>query len=80
MIPVAGGLVLGGILNVIVMPLQNFAYKHIQGVLASQILLSATIFSLLYGYLFYRELPTVFGIIGSIVIVGSAYLNKRFST
>ena len=79
LVQVAGGLLLGGALNVIAMLLQNFAYKHVQGVLASQILLAATLFSLLYGYLFYRELPTLIELAGSVLVIGSVYLNNMYS-
>lgn len=80
LIPVAGGLLLGGVLNVVVIILQNFAYKHVQGVLASQILTASTLFTLFYGYIFYRELLTPIEFVGSILVIGGAYLNKRYGS
>lgn len=74
------GLAIGGSLNMIAMPLQNFAYKYLEGVFASQILLSSLLFSLLYGFLLYRELvsvPEVFG--GSLIILSTLVINKLTS-
>lgn len=74
------GLLLGAVLNVIVMPLENFAFKHTSGVLATQILLSANLFSLMYGYLFYREIVGFPEIIGASLILISVYLTNKSLT
>lgn len=70
------GLATGGALNVVVIFLQNFAYRHLEGVLASQILLISTIFSLSYGYLIYRETVTIVEIGGSLLVILSVFVNN----
>jgi len=71
------GLLLGGALNTIVMLLQNFAYKHLEGVVASQILLVATLFSLLYGYVWYHEIVSLPEMVGVVVILASVYMTNK---
>jgi drug/metabolite transporter (DMT)-like permease len=74
------GLLLGGALNTIVMLLQNLAYKHLEGVVASQILLLATLFSLLYGYLWYREMVSLPQMVGVVVILASVFMTNKLVT
>lgn len=71
------GLLLGGTLNTIVMLLQNFAYKHLEGIVASQILLVATLFSLLYGYVWYHEIVSLPEMVGVVVILASVYMTNK---
>lgn len=74
------GLILGGVLNTVTMLLQNFAYKHLEGVVASQILLVATLFSLLYGYVWYHEIVSLPEMVGVVVILASVYMTNKLVT
>ena len=74
------GLLLGGALNTIVMLLQNFAYKYLEGVVASQILLVATLFSLLYGYVWYHEIVSLPEKVGVVVILVSVFMTNKLVT
>lgn len=74
------GLAIGGGLNMIVMPLQNFAYKYLEGVFASQILLSSSLFSLLYGFLLYREIVSMQEVIGGLLIIFSIFVIDKLTS
>lgn len=76
---VTSGLTLGAVLNVIALPLQNYAFKHISGIFATQLFLSSNLFALIYGYLFYREVIGIPELVGSLLILGSVYLTNKTS-
>lgn len=77
---VFAAVIFGAILNTIVIPLQNFAYKYLSGVAATQILLLGNVFSFLYGYVFYKELISVPELVGAILILSSVYLTNKYTS
>lgn len=62
---------LGAILNVAGMFLTNYGFEHVDNVLASNILTLEAVFGILLGLVFYREVPNLKEIIGSILIISS---------
>ncbi len=64
-----GGLVLGGILNVIAATLQNFGYQHLNAVAASQLLLLENVFAPVLGFVFYQELIVPVELFGALVVL-----------
>jgi drug/metabolite transporter (DMT)-like permease len=73
------GLTLGAVLNVIALPLDNYAFKHLTGILATQLFLSSSVFSLIYGYLLYKEVIGIPELVGSFLILGSVYFTNKTS-
>ncbi len=74
------GLFIGSFMNALVNPIEIYAFKHLDAVLGSQILLLETVFSLLFGFLFYKELITLPEIIGGAIVLGSVYSANKISS
>jgi drug/metabolite transporter (DMT)-like permease len=64
-------LLLAGLSNVCNVFLINYGFEKVNVVLASNILNLESAFAILFGYLFYREIPTLLGFISGLVIVVS---------
>lgn len=73
------GLAIGVGMNVLVNPIEIYAFKHLDAVVGSQILLLETVFSLLLGYLLYREFITLPEIVGGAIVIGSVYVANRYT-
>lgn len=73
------GLAIGGSMNALVNPIELFAFKHLDAVTGSQILLLETIFSLLLGYLLYREFITLPEVVGGLIVIGSVAVANMLS-
>lgn len=71
------GLILGGVLNIVATLLGNYAFEHIDIVLGNQILLVETLFSLVIGYLFYREILSFPEVIGAAIVMISVYVSNK---
>lgn len=71
------GLAIGGGINALINPIEIFAFKHLDAVLGSQILLLENVFSLIFGYLIYAEMVSFPEIIGGLIIIGSVYLANK---
>lgn len=71
------GLAIGGFMNALVNPIEIYAFKHLDAVLGSQILLLETVFSLIFGFLFYAELATLPEFVGGLIIIGSVYIANK---
>jgi len=71
------GLVIGGLVNALVNPIEIYAFEHLDAVFGSQILLLENVFALLFGYLLYAETIGVPEIIGGLIIVGSVYIANK---
>lgn len=71
------GLFIGGVMNVIVNPIEIYAFDHLDPVYGSQILLLENVFALLFGYLIYAETVSVPEMIGGAIIVICVYIANR---
>ena len=71
------GLLIGGLMNVIVNPIEIYAFDHLDAVFGSQILLLENVFALIVGYLVYAETISFPELIGGCIIVGSVYIANR---
>lgn len=66
-----------GIFNLVNLLLTNYGFSRIKAVLASNILALESIFAILIGFLFFRELPNLKEIIGGVLILFSVIkMNK----
>lgn len=72
------GLLLGSSLNIIATQLGNFAFKHLDSVFASQMLLTETIFAFIVGFLFYQETTSSSGLAGTALILTSVFLANKY--
>jgi drug/metabolite transporter (DMT)-like permease len=68
------GLILGGGLNLIATTLETFAFKHINAVAGSQILLLENVFTPFFGYIFYREIILPIEFFGALLVVSGVWL------
>lgn len=73
------GLVIGSVLNIACTFLESFSFQHLEVVLGNQILLLENLFSVILGYFLYKEVLDIYQLIGGLIIVGSLYLNNRYS-
>lgn len=71
------GLAIGGLMNVIVNPIEIYAFEHLDAVFGSQILLLENVFALLFGYLLYAETITMPELAGGLIIVSSVYIANK---
>lgn len=71
------GLAIGGLMNVIVNPIEIYAFDHLDPVFGSQILLLENVFALLFGYLIYAETVSIPEMIGGAIIVICVYIANR---
>lgn len=77
--PVLIGLAIGATLNIIATYLDNFAFKVLDEVFASQLLLSENVFALIIGVLFYAEKVLPIEVLGAVLIVGSVYVSNQLT-
>lgn len=83
-VPVSGwhiGLVLAvlgaGLFNVINMFLTNYGFQKVEAILASNILTLESVFAIVLGFLFYKEVPIAKELLGGIIITLSVIgMNK----
>ncbi len=71
------GLMIGGLMNVIVNPIEIYAFEHLDAVFGSQILLLENVFALIVGYFIYAETISLPELIGGVIIVTSVYIANR---
>lgn len=71
------GLAIGSAMNALVNPIELFAFKHLDAVVGSQILLLETIFSLIAGYFIYKELITFPEFVGGCIVIGSVCIANK---
>lgn len=69
----------GGAFNVINMFLVNYGFQHVDAVRAGNLLTLEVAFGVLFGFLFYQEVPTLQGLIGGLLIVGCVLGMNTFS-
>ena len=66
-----------GLFNVINNFLQNYGFQKIEAILAGNILTLQSVFAVLLGFLFYKELPNLKEWLGGIIIIASVIaMNK----
>ncbi len=71
------GLAIGGLMNVIVNPIEIYAFEHLDAVFGSQILLLENVFALLFGYLLYAETITTPELAGGFIVVSSVFIANK---
>src|SRR5258708_6440344 len=70
-------ILVGGFFQVVNLFLTNYGFQKVEAVLASNLLMLETVFGVLLGFLFFREIPTLKELIGGLLIVFRAYqMNK----
>lgn len=74
------GLFMGSSMNALVNPIEIFAFKHLDAVVGTQILLLDNIFALILGYLIFSETVTSPEIIGGLIVIGSVYFANKLIT
>jgi drug/metabolite transporter (DMT)-like permease len=76
-----GVLLFTGIINIVGMQLLNFGFGKLDAVRADNLLTLKTAFGVLFGFMFYQEIPTLRSFIGGLIIVacviGMSLLSKR---
>ncbi|MCR4263938.1 MAG: DMT family transporter, partial [Candidatus Roizmanbacteria bacterium] len=72
------GLVLGSGLNIVATFFENYSFKHLDSVFASQILLTENVFAFIFGYFLYRETVTLPEFVGASIIVVSVFIANRY--
>ncbi|MBI4137559.1 DMT family transporter [Candidatus Roizmanbacteria bacterium] len=72
------GLLLGSGLNIVATFFENFAFKQLDSVFASQVLLTENIFAFIFGYLLYNETISVPEFFGASLIIISVYISNRY--
>lgn len=74
------GLAIGVGMNALVNPIEIFAFKHLDAVLGSQILLLDNVFSLILGYILYSETIGLPEFVGGAIVIASVYLANKYMT
>jgi len=74
------GILIGSSFNFTTTALETYSFKHLEVVLASQILLSENIFALIFGFLLYKEILTLPEIFGAGLIMFSIYKINQLSS
>lgn len=70
---------LAGLFNVANLFLTNYGFQKVEAVLASNILMLESLFAVVIGYLFFREIPLTKDFIGGALILCSAYMMNKIS-
>jgi len=73
------GLILGGVLNLVATTLENFAFKYINAVAGSQILLLENVFAPIFGFVLYQEIILPVEFLGAILVVAGVWLYIKYS-
>ncbi len=74
------GLAFGAALNVLATTFENYGYKILNAVFASQLLLFENVFALIIGLIMYQEDPTWFQLLGAGIVGLSVYLANKYHT
>ncbi|MFF2554366.1 DMT family transporter [Nocardia sp. NPDC058058] len=67
-----GAIAVAGVLNVTNVFLINYAFEHVDPIRGGNLLTLEGVWGLLFGWWFYRQMPTLGGIIGGILIIACA--------
>jgi drug/metabolite transporter (DMT)-like permease len=73
------GLLLGGILNIIVIKLQNFGYQHLNEVTGSQLLLLENVYAPVIGLVLYQERILPIELIGTLTVLVGVWAYNQYS-
>lgn len=79
-VSVLGVLVLNSLLTCIGIFLLNYAMGYVSPTLGSQVNQLKIIFTLAIGFVFFKELPTIIGLIGGILVAAAIYCLHRLNT
>lgn len=67
-----------GILNAVVVFLSNYAFRKIKASVAGNLLMLEIPFTILFGYLFFREIPSMMATIGgTLVVIGAVISHEK---
>ena len=69
-----------GSFNVINMFLTNYGFQKIKAILASNILTLESVFAVILGFIFYKEIPIAKELLGGIVIILSVIGMNKMET
>src|SRR5258708_35086468 len=72
------GLVLGGALNLVATTLETFAFRHINAVAGSQLLLLENVFAPIFGFVLYNEILLPVELFGALLVVSGVWCYVRF--
>jgi len=72
------GFILGGVLNLVATTLETFAFRHINAVAGSQLLLLENVFAPLFGYGFYHEIILPVEFFGALLVLAGVWLYIKF--
>lgn len=70
-------LILAGVINALGMFLTNYVFEKVEAIIANNFLTLSTVFALVFGFVFFQELPTVKELIGGFIIVTSVILMNN---
>lgn len=74
-----GGLLLGGVLNIIVVRLQNYGFQHLNEVLGSQLLLLENVYAPVIGWFLYQEKILSMELIGAVTVLVGVWAYNQYS-
>jgi drug/metabolite transporter (DMT)-like permease len=67
-----------GALNIASLFFTNYGFAYVEAALASNIVSLESFFAVIFGFLFYKEIPTLQVFIGGLLIIASViFLNKE---
>jgi drug/metabolite transporter (DMT)-like permease len=70
-------LFVAGLANTIIIFLTNYGFEKIQTIIASNILTLEMFFAVIFGFLFFKEIPNYKDVIGGLLILISVFqMNK----
>lgn len=72
------GLAFGAALNILATTFENYGYKILNAVFASQLLLFENVFALIVGLVIYQEIPAGFQLLGAGIVGLSVYLANQY--
>lgn len=70
-------LLLSGFLNAFGMFLTNYVFNRVEAIIANNFLTLSTVFALIFGFIFFQELPTLKELLGGAIIVTSVILMNQ---
>jgi len=76
-LPTLSVIVGAGIMNIGSIFFTNYGFAYVEAALASNIVSLESFFAVIFGFLFYKEIPTLFVFIGGLLIMGSVVLLNK---
>ncbi len=71
-------IIIAGLLNIASIFLSNYGFAYVETFLANNIIALESFFAVIFGFLFYKEIPTIQALLGGILILASVvFINKE---